>query len=57
MLYVLSAGEIVLLMFILLLYIAVTNTLNRHYYTKRIRKIEKAIKELNNYGYTDTNID
>ena len=57
MLYVLSAGEIVLLMLIFLLYIAVTNILNRHYYTKRIRKIEKAIKELNNYGYTDIDIN
>ncbi len=57
MLYVLSAGEIMLIVFILFLYIAITNMINRHYYTKRIRKIEKAIKELNNYGSTDINID
>lgn len=57
MLYVLSAGEIMLIVFILFLYIAITNMINRHYYTKRIRKIEKAIKELNNYGSTDINVD
>ena len=57
MLYVLSAGEILCMFFILMLCITINDVINRHYYTKRIRKIEKAIKELNNYGSTDIDID
>ena len=57
MLYVLSAGEIMLMFFVLLLFIKVNDIINRHYYTKHIKKLEKAVKELKTYGFTNIDID